>query len=98
MEVEIRELEEMTSLEFFAEGFAAFGEELWVGGAGVDEVAVVAHDVGDAGFFPRLFPPLDFLVVDWLTFPRLLVVGKELNCGGTNRFSFEESFMDTTCG
>ena len=61
-----------------------------VGGAEVDQVAVVAHDFFEAGRFDGLFPELKLFFANGPSFPLLLVAGKKLDGGRSDLLAFEE--------
>lgn len=90
MEVEIGDFEEVASFQFALEGLAAFSEHFGVGGAEIDQVAVVAHYLLDACFSECFFPEIYFLGRDLPAGPLFLVAGKKLNCRSANLFSFEK--------
>lgn len=81
MKIEVRDFEEMAPLKFFAKSVSAFFERLCDGRSKVDQVAVVAHDLGNACLIEGFFPESDLFIPDFAAVPLFLVAGEELDGG-----------------
>ena len=97
---DVGDAELAAAVEFAGEGFDGLFLGFGVGGAEVDEVAVVADDVGvsDAGIGESFIEFLDLVFGDVFGVPHLGGGGEDLDGGATDFFAVLDGFVEASGG